>query len=342
MAPARRERGACVCGAVLALVTVCATSLDATAQAQTRRRVLREAEVVRQLARAERELARGRTDRALALLEALAERAPSDPRPPERFCGLAVPETDATVEAFAEDPARIGALAARCERLVARQRASGAPAPALSSLADWAAALGGAWGPWLDRVEGRAIDERDVPGLRRIAALAARAGDLDAAERALGLARRVRPGDLEVTSALAAVRLARGDAVGAVPLFRAVAAERPADPAAIQDLAGALLQAGEMVAAVRTLEALVGARPDDVEAWLALARARTELGAFERAAADARRALALSDEADARAALALGDALRLAGDLAAARSAYEEALRRDPRSVRARAALAAP
>jgi len=62
------------------------------------------------------------------------------------------------------------------------------------------------------------------------------------------------------------------------------------------------------------------------------------MGAHALAAGDARRAMALAPD-DARPALALGDALRLAGDVAGARSAYEEALRRDPGSVRASRAL---
>jgi len=58
----------------------------------------------------------------------------------------------------------------------------------------------------------------------------------------------VRPSDLELASELGAVRLARGDAPGAVTLFRAVVAGRPGDREAVHDFTGAWLQAGRTAA----------------------------------------------------------------------------------------------
>jgi tetratricopeptide (TPR) repeat protein len=343
MGPWRRRRGRIGLGLALALVLAWlgAPAAAAPGHAQARARRPREADIVRALAQAERALARGRLVQALSSLEALADRAPEDPRAPQRFCALAAPEDDATVDAYAVEPERVASLARRCARLVAQHARAQPASEALVEVGVWASAVAGDREAWLARVEGRLLDERAIPGLRRLAALAARAGDLDGAARALELARRVRPADPELTAALATVRLAGGDAVGAVPLFRAVAAARPDDPDAVRDLAGALLQAGEPAAAVRALEALVVARPRDPEAWLALARARMELGAFTLAAEAARRAAEVAPPDDARPALALGDALRLEGSPEAASAAYAEALRRDPRSARARAALEA-
>jgi Flp pilus assembly protein TadD len=173
----------------------------------------------------------------------------------------------------------------------------------------------------------------------RLAALAAAAGALDDADTALSLARRVRPNDLSLAADLGAVRLAQGDAASAVTLLRSVVAGHPDDREALHDLAGACLQAGEHAAAVRYLEQLAQGEPEDAERWIDLARARTELGAFDAAAQDARRAVTWSRSDDPRASLALGDALRLGGDPSGARAAYEDALRREPRSLRARHAL---
>ena len=289
------------------------------------------------LARAERALARGRRAQALTLLEASVRRLPRDPRAALRLCELLVPESEATVERVV---AGDDADAARCEaslRLVTLD--PGAPDAELEDALVWARALSGDRGPALSRLASRPLDERDIPALAWLAALAVAGDALEEADTALSLARRVRPNDLGLASDLAAVRLAMGDAASAVLLFRAVAIGHPDDRDALHDLAGACLEAGEHASAVRYLEQLAAEEPERVERWIELARARTELGTFEAAARDARRAVTLSASDDPRASLALGDALRLEGDAVAARAAYEEALRRDPRSVRAQAAL---
>jgi tetratricopeptide (TPR) repeat protein len=314
---------------------------ELSAQARTREEVRRAAEdraADRVLARAEQALRAGRRGRALSLLEASARRLPRDARAALRLCDLLVPETDETIEAVL---AGADAEAARCQAslaLVTPDPGSALDARIEASLA-WARALGGDRGPALARLASRPLDERDVPALLRLAALAVRAGALEDADTALSLARRVRPNDLALTADLGAVRLALGDAASAVTLLRSVVAGHPDDREALHDLAGACLQAGEHAAAVRYLGQLAQAEPEEPERWIDLARARIELGAFDAAAEDARRAVVLSRSDDARASLALGDALRLGGDPGGARAAYEEALRREPRSVRARHAL---
>jgi Flp pilus assembly protein TadD len=299
----------------------------------------------RALASAERLLARGRRDRALAAFEALARRAPVDGRAAMRLCALTVPEGDETLAVHGVSREEVEAAARTCLELTSahRQAAEAARAPIAAEAAEaerWARAIGGDRAPYLEQLRER-LDERAVPALRRLAVLALRAGAIAEAESSLELARRVRPGDPQLASDLGAIRLARGDAEGAVAFFRAAVVGRPGDRAALHDLAGACLQAGETATGVRILASLASDAPDAVEPWLELAFARIELGEFARAAEDARHALANAAPDDARPALALADALRLAGETAAARAAYQEALRRDPGSPRARASLAA-
>jgi tetratricopeptide (TPR) repeat protein len=294
--------------------------------------------VERALARAEQALARRQRDRALALLEASTRRSPHDGRAALRVCELLVPDTDGTVASVLAGE-RAGA--ARC--LAALTLVTLAPGDEIearfSAALVWARALTGDRGPALSRLASRPLDERDTPALTRLAALAIGADALDDADTALSLARRVRPNDLSLAADLGAVRLAMGDAASAATLFRAVVAGHPGDRDALHDLAGAYLQSGEHAAAVRLLEQLARDEPDVGGRWLDLARARTELGAYAEAAEDARRAVDLGTADDTQACLALGDALRLGGDTEGARRAYEEAVRRDSRSLRARRAL---
>ncbi len=305
------------------------------------RRALEDRNAERALASAERALTAGRLPRALTLLEASARRLPRDPRAAIRFCALTIPEDDATVDALVEGSEPLSLSAARCDALLslAVHEGSGSLDPRLAAPSAWARALTGDRGPALARLSSRPLDERDVPALARLAALALADDDLEQADTALSLARRVRPSDLDLASDLGALRLARGDAASAVTLFRTVVAGHPGDRDAMHDLAGAYLQAGEHALAVGLLARLARDEPDIASRWLELSRARVELGSFAEAAADARRALQLAAADDATAALALGDALRLGGDSAGARTAYEEALRRDPASSRARRAL---
>lgn len=289
-----------------------------------------DATATRALARAEREIGRGRLARALALLEASVRRTPHDVRAALWLCDLLIPEDDATLEL-----PDVTARAERCEASLALSR-SAASEPWAQRHA-WARALRGDRREALGRWQARLLDERDVAPLQRVATLAVAAGALEEAEIALQLARRVRPHELGLIEDLAAVRLARGDAASAVTLLRTVVAARPDDDEALRDLAGACLQAGELASAVRHFEQRVQIAPS-ASRWVDLARARLERGDATAAIADARRALALDPQL-AEATLALGDALRLAGDLTEAREAYAQTLRLDPRSARAAHAL---
>lgn len=307
------------------------------------RRAAEDRATQRALERAEQAVVAGRLERALGLLDAAARRVPRDPRAALRHCELAVPESDDTTRALADGAERVVRDAARCEELLVLH-GDAAPEDVTPELAEhlaWARALQGDRAPALARAASRRLDERDIAALRRIAVLALRDGALEEAATALVLARRVRPSDVELMSELGTVRLAQGDAGAAVTLFRSVLAARPDDLAALHDLAGACLQAGETRAAVRYLEALTVAEPAVSSRWLELALARIELGAHAQAAADARRAAELAASDDVRPLLALGDALRLSSDPAGARAAYEDAVRRDPASIRARRALEA-
>jgi tetratricopeptide (TPR) repeat protein len=344
-ASARQARvgwvGALVLVSSLAAQSLAPVPVDAQAGGRAQaRRAAEDRAADAALARADRALGRGRREHALRLLEASARRLPRDPRAALRLCELLVPETDDTVERALGGGRSDATRCASALSLVTPDPGGTLDARLEGSLA-WARALAGDPAPALARLASRPLDERDVQALSWLAALAVAAGTLDDADTALSLARRVRPNDLALAADLGAVRLALGDAASAVTLLRAVVAGHPDDLAALHDLAGACLQAGEHAAAVRYLEQLAQAEPEDAERWLDLAQARTELGSFEAAAQDARRAVALSPSDDPRASVTLGDALRLGGDPGGARAAYEEAIRREPRSLRARHALEA-
>ncbi|MBX7192642.1 MAG: tetratricopeptide repeat protein [Sandaracinaceae bacterium] len=333
-------RHALAATAAIALLAMCGAPRT---EGQARSGVSRADErlVERALSRADDALRRGRTERALSLLEASARRVPRDARAPLRFCEIAVPESDATVTARVDGSDTLARDAARCASLLEALTGSTDPLDThVAELLAWSRALLGDRGPALARVARHPLDERDVAPLRRLATLAVVDGDANEAAIALTLARRVRPHDLELLEDLAAIELSRGNAASAVTLFRAIVAARPGDRDAMHDLAGACLQAGENTAAVRYLEQLARDQPDRASAWIDLARARIELGDVAGASSDAQRALALADPGDASAAIVLGEALRLSGDVDGARRAYEEALRREPSSALARRALA--
>lgn len=289
--------------------------------------------IERDLARAERLVPRDRS-RALAAFSRIATRQPTDARAATRYCDLTVPELSSTFDALLADEARVLAEAARCLELVSAL-------PNMEARIRWVHALQGDVPLYIESFREAGLDEADIAPLRQASALAAHAGDLRLAERALSYAMHVRPQDPSIAHDLALLLLARGEAEAALPHLRRAVGAHPSDARLLRDYAGALLQAGQPRAAISIFQTLASNAPNESEAWLSLARARLEAGEFAAAASDAAHALTLATENDGRAALVRGDSLRLQGDVVSARAAYEEALRREPRNARARQALVA-
>lgn len=306
--------------------------LSGVAHAQTRSRAA--VRIERDLARAERLVARGNRPRALAAFLRIASGAPSDPRAPHRYCELTVPETTATFDALLADGARVRADASQCATLLGSLEN-------VTAELRWVRALLGDVSGYVESFREAGLDEHDIAPLRQASALAMVAGDIQTAERALGYALHIRPQDPSIQRDMALLVLARGDADAALPYLRRMVAVHPSDARALRDYGGALLQAGRTSDAIATFRELVTLAPNESDAWLSLARAQVEAGAYAEGARDAAHALELAAPTDGRAALLRGDALRLLGDPPGARAAYEEALRREPRSARARQALSA-
>lgn len=327
---------------ILVFAALSTLSVTVDAAAQDRR-------VERWLQQADREIARGRTHRALPLLRRVMQRAPGDPRGVLRLAELTLPiePVEVTWEPAAEVRASATEVIAGIDRALAGVEGAAPIAAAvraqLEALKIWAGAVAGDHRAAIDatvRAAGR-LDERSMRALRRLAVLAVRRGDLGAADLAIGEARRAWPDDVGLIGEQGAIRLARGQVAQAIEIFREAVQRAPEDLEARRDLAGALLQAGDARAAIDLFARVAQVRPDDWSAHLDLARAALEGG-------DASRALAAADEALRRAprdepepSLILGEALAALGRRQQAMAAYREALRRAPGHPRATEALRA-
>lgn len=137
---------------------------------------------------------------------------------------------------------------------------------------------------------------------------------------------------------------AGGGALAAERELRAAAADFPADPRPRLALAAAYEQAGRLEQAGDEIEAALRLDPDNTEAHEALARMAAASGrrlarAAELLTRDLQRLPPGDDAALADCHYALGALLERQGDRGQAREHYQEALRRDPGSAAARAAL---
>jgi tetratricopeptide (TPR) repeat protein len=126
--------------------------------------------------------------------------------------------------------------------------------------------------------------------------------------------------------------------------LRAAAADFPGDPRPRLALAAAYEQAGRLDQAGDEIEAALRLDPDNTEAHAALARMAAASGrrlarAAELLTRDLQRLPPGDDAALADCHYALGALLERQGDRGQAREHYQEALRRDPGSAAARAAL---
>jgi len=126
--------------------------------------------------------------------------------------------------------------------------------------------------------------------------------------------------------------------------LRAAAADFPGDPRPRLALAAVYEQAGRLDQAGDEIEAALRLDPDDTDAHAALARVATATSrrlarAEELLTRDLQRLPPGDDAALADCHYALGALLERRGDRAQARDHYQEALRRDPGSAAAHAAL---
>jgi len=295
----------------------------------------------RWLARAERDVERGRTAAAISAWESAAQRAPQDPRAPLRLADVLLPPT---LDDSSDDASRTSAGAVR----VALETAAAAPAldhatqRALLLRAAFAQAVSGDHEGAVTALATRCgrLDAESASMLRLLAAAAIRRAELAAAEGALDHALRCAGPGEALHGDRGAVRLARGRTAEAIDDFREVVRLRPGDGDALRDLAGALLAAGRTRDALTLYEGLAARTPDDAAARLDVARAALQGRELPRAVAASREAMRLAPR-DAEPALVLAAALLAQGDRTAAMRAYEEALRRNPDDRRAREGLRA-
>ncbi len=287
------------------------------------------------LSRAEAARARGQDARAWAAIGRAARRsAPGDGRPAMAWGALlpTAPEEPAAPwrERAATARDAIDAFLAEAPRSPDAARAG--------RLRAWAAALAGDHAAAIERAAGAAgLQDRESSALLgRLAALSVRRGDLLSAQRALVAAHRAFPQDDDTLRDLGAIALALGRPTEAVEHYARIVGRRPQDLDARRDLAGAMVAAGQADAAVELLGNAVEHHPGHVDLWLEHAHAALEAGRGSTAERAARAAIERLDATDGRGHAALGAALVLLGQREAAAAAFDEALRRDPRDVRAR------
>ncbi|MGE0789696.1 MAG: tetratricopeptide repeat protein [Sandaracinaceae bacterium] len=297
------------------------------------------------LARAEREVARGHRTRAWAILARAAERAPSDVGLATALARL-LPAASALPAGRADPGVASRAASARdaLRRALAAADETSPPAPAEAYRAlAWATALAGDLDAAVDDAEARVglQDRESAELLRDLATIAAGRDMLRLARRALEAALRAYPQDNSTLTDLGVVELALGEADAAAERFARILGRVPTDIDARRDLAGALVAAGRADSALALLARAAEHHPEDPELRLELAFAALEAREPAQAETAARDAIARLPTSDARAHAALGAALAALERPDDAREAFREALRRDPRDVRARQGLSA-
>jgi len=294
------------------------------------------------LVRADQAIARGQVPRAVSLLEKAARFRPTDPRAPIRLAETSLPPT--AERAMARTHLALASSARRALSALSECRsADPATARDIRLARAWGRALAGEIGEAIAEIEVAdfRLDSRARDVAREISALAVRRGDLALADRAIEVATRIDPQDPTLLSDQAAIHLARGQSHQAIALFRQVLQTRPDDPSAIRDLAGALLAVGDSEAALALFVRVRSTCPNDARCHLDVALAALEAHEFEQAVREADEALRLAASTDPNPSLVLAAAHSALGHSAETARAFREALRRDPRSARAREGLRA-
>ena len=176
----------------------------------------------------------------------------------------------------------------------------------------------------------------------------ARAPDPDAAERLRALGYAQGPGGAgsgadpkdRVAVALAIARAAGPfpDAAAAARAYEAIARQDPDNPLVNFRLADALLRAGQPARALPYFDRVANGGPRTADPLIGLAAAYASLGRLDDAGRALQRALEI-DPSSGQAHYNLGEIARANGDRAAARAAYEAALRDEVTRERAAARL---
>jgi tetratricopeptide (TPR) repeat protein len=137
---------------------------------------------------------------------------------------------------------------------------------------------------------------------------------------------------------LGGLKLAHGDAEGAIAAYQQCLALAPPQAAVFNNLGSALLKDGRFEAAIAALEAALALDPGYLRALVNLGKALREAGRAAEAVAPLNQALA-SNPDYAPALVNLGDALAATGDLDAAQQALERSIRLAPTLVEAHMSL---
>jgi tetratricopeptide (TPR) repeat protein len=137
---------------------------------------------------------------------------------------------------------------------------------------------------------------------------------------------------------LGGLKLAHGDAEGAIAAYRQCLLLAPPHAAVLNNLGSALLKAGRFEAAIAALEAALALNPGYPRALVNLGKALREAGRAAEAIVPLHQALALNPDY-APALVNLGDALAAIGDLEAAQQALERSVGLAPTLVEAHMSL---
>lgn len=138
------------------------------------------------------------------------------------------------------------------------------------------------------------------------------------------------PENAEAVHLLGALRLARGDAAGALPLIEAAIRLRPGAGLYLHNLGKSLELLGRLDEAVAAHRRAAAARPEDADVWEALAIAEWDNKEVESAVGSFRRALSLAPGRVATR-TRFGDLLQEMEDEVGAMTCYRDALAQDDR-----------
>lgn len=288
------------------------------------------------LQKAERLVARGKTERAARELARSLRQSPSDALL-LRYAELALPF--ALAEGEAEEKARHEAAELFAATLMRRAEHEETLPPALALSAAWAEALRGEFESSQGLIARYArADPRTLQCLRAVAALAVRQKQLVVARAVLNLARSFAPSDPELASELGMLALAEGDTQSALTAMAERFAQDPSSLLARRDLAYALSASGRPGEGYALLGVAIGACGRDASCQLERARWAFEAGMLGEALAAAR--VLLEREPEHLDGLFLAaDALVAQGELEQARLIYYSILRIAPGNLRAKNAL---
>ncbi|MCX7808750.1 MAG: tetratricopeptide repeat protein [Deltaproteobacteria bacterium] len=276
----------------------------------------------------------GQKGRAILALEQRLERHPEEAQLAFRLCEILIPIEETLFSSRLQS-----APAERCERaLLALSASDPSVERTRKEWLRWAQMFSGKLDLALEKLEAEGLDESTIPFLEKATFWSIRKKDFDTALRSLRLIEKLRPRSATVLVDLALLHLVRGESREATLLLRRALLLDASSREIRHDLAGALAQHATLSQAEAILVELLRGEPS-FGLLLELSIVRFEQGNLLGAREAAREAGRLAPPGEALPWLILGDIERRLGNPRAARAAYEEALRRDPNSIRARRSL---